>query len=136
MQTKLILAVIAVFMMFSCNKENISSINSKSIIGDWNWISSTGGIAGLKYTPETTGEQRRITFDNDSVFRFYRNDTLKIESKYHLFKSPAIDGLESTILVKYDNSSISQYFTIQTDGVMILSDECMDCYWNEYKRIR
>ena len=136
MKTKLILAVIALIIMVACNKENTSSTNSASIIGEWNWISSTGGIAGMKYTPETTGEKRKIIFDNDSVFRFYRNDTLKIECKYHILKSSDSGGLNSMILVKYDSSSIRQYFTIQPDGIMVLSDECMDCYLSEYKRIR
>ena len=136
MQKRLILAFIAVVVMVSCNKENTGLIGSTSIIGEWNWISSTGGIAGIKYTPETTGEQRRITFDADSVFRFYRNDSLKTESKYHLLKSPATNGSDSTLLVKYDYTSIRQYFTIQPNGIMVLSDECMDCFWNEYKRVR
>jgi len=136
MQTKLILAVIAVIIIVSCTKEKTSSVNSTSLIGEWSWISSTGGIAGIKYTPETTGEKRRITFDTDSVFRSYRNDTLKIESKYHLLKVPASDGSDSTKLVRYEFTTIRQYYKVQSDGVLVLSDDCMDCFMNEYKRIR
>jgi len=136
MQTRLILTFIALIMMVSCNKENTSSVISTSLTGEWNWISSTGGIAGIKYTPETTGEKRRITFDTDSVFRFYRNDTLKIECKYHLLKVPTSDGLDSTKLVSYTYTTIRQYYEVQSDGVLVLSDDCMDCFMSQYKRIR
>ncbi len=136
MKTNLILTVITVIFMVSCHKENTNLINSTSLTGEWSWISSTGGIAGIKYTPETTGEKRRITFDTDSVFRFYRNDTLKIESKYHLLKVPTSDGLDSTKLVSYAYSTIRQYYEVQSDGVLVLSDECMDCFMSQYKRIR
>jgi hypothetical protein len=136
MKTKLILAAILGIIFSSCHKENLNSNYSKSIVGEWNWISSTGGISGIKYTPETEGEKRIISFDSDSVFRLYANDTLKIESKYHLIILPSTDGLDSTRLVKYDFTSVGQYFEIQPNGILILRDDCMDCFLDQYKRIK
>lgn len=136
MKTKLILAVAVGIILVCCNKENTNLISSTSLIGEWNWISSTEGMAAITYTPQTTGNIRRITFDSDSIFRLYRNDTLKIESKYHLSILPASNGLESTKWVKFDFTSIRQSYTIQSNGILTLSDECMDCSWHQYRRIK
>ena len=133
---KLILAFVVVIVMVACQKENTIIVNSTNLIGEWNWISSTGGIGGFKYTPSSTSVQRKITFASDSVFRLYQNDSLKTESKYHVSMMLASNGLDTIKVVKYDGSSIRQYFEIQSDGTMVLSDECMDCYIHEYKRIR
>ena len=47
--------------------------DSPNIIGSWNWTETTGGIAGITKTPESSGETWSIEFKKDGTFREVRN---------------------------------------------------------------
>lgn len=38
-----------------CCSNSDENLNDNQLIGNWNWKSSTGGIAGVTITPESTG---------------------------------------------------------------------------------
>jgi len=126
-----------VMILVSCSKENITSTEAASgLTGEWNWIDSSGGIAGITYTPKSTGEIRRVEFDTNGVFRLYINNVLSTESEYHLVKSRSIYSQDSALLIVRKSSSIPQSFIIRSRDTLILMDECFDCFEHLYTRIK
>jgi hypothetical protein len=88
------------------------------------------------YTPESTGEIRKIEFDSDSTFKSYVNDTLKSNCKFHLIKSRSMWSPDSTFLIKFDLFPMLENFKILSRDTLILFDECSDCFESLYTRIK
>lgn len=131
MNRLLILISLIGFGMLSCEKE---SNQLTHLTGKWSWTSSSGGFSGTTYTPQSTGDRKIVEFSNDSIFKLFQNDTLLIESKYHLKVSKSIYSQDSALLIIYDNSSIRQSYNFKVPNILILRDECDDCFEHIYKR--
>ena len=71
---KLFLLLVLVWAI-SCERQDENS-TKESLIGNWEWISSTGGIDGRTETPDSTGKQVKIVITKDSV-KVYENSVLK-----------------------------------------------------------
>ena len=131
MNRLVILTSLIGLVILSCEKE---SDQLTTLTGKWDWISSSGGFYPTTYTPQSTGDRQLIEFSNDSIFRLFRNDTLIIESKYHLKRSRSMYSQDSALLIMYDNSSICQSFSIKCQVILILNDELYDGFEHTYKR--
>lgn len=71
---KAIFLVVIFVSWYGCKKDD-SFISSSSIIGEWSWISTCGGIAGICYTPKTTNQRINLVFTVDSMYKSFTNDT-------------------------------------------------------------
>lgn len=133
MRNKLLLISLISLTIFSCEKEDT---NLSGLIGKWNWVSSTGGIAGITYTPKSIGYTKTIEFTGDSIFRLYRNDTLIVESKYQLIRYKSIYNQDSALLINYGNGFMRQSYINNYPDTLFLRDECFDCFIHRYIRIK
>jgi hypothetical protein len=140
MRSTLFLIVILSMFFVSCAKENVVDTRvyvdiPKNLVGNWNWVSTSGGIAGSLSTPETTGETRRVEFDDNSNFRYYVNDILKSDHTFKIEKSRSITGNDSA-LIAYSLLSPRQSIMFRGSDTLILFDECFDCYEHYFIRIK
>jgi hypothetical protein len=141
MRTKLLYIIIVFLILGSCTKDIIKD-NPKtieiptSLIAKWNWISSCGGIAGITYTPQSTGEVRIIEFDVNNNYKYYVNDILKSESKFDIKKFISITNHDSTLMVLIDQRPIRQSIWFHSSDTLILFEECFDCFEHYYTRIK
>ncbi|MFD1469277.1 hypothetical protein ACFQ48_13680 [Hymenobacter caeli] len=57
----------------ACTKEGAgpAEVSGTEIYGEWDWVHSVGGIAGLTYTPASTGVATRWVFKTDGTFQEY-----------------------------------------------------------------
>jgi hypothetical protein len=118
-------------LISSCKQEYTSSTG---LNGKWYWLSSSGGIAEITETPESLGIIQITEFEKDSVFRFYRNDTLKIEGSYHIKSNFGESGM---LLLRYNGNSVEKSFSIKNQDTLILRiDLCFDCPISTFKRIK
>jgi hypothetical protein len=134
---------ISLLLFISCS---LNDLNPPKLIrdlpGEWDWLISSGGIAGATYTPESVGYSEHIAFTSDSIFRMYRNDSLIMETRYHVIRSTSIYTADTVQLLVYDSLPIRQYFFFSNDdrfgltNVLNLADECDDCFLHEYVRIK
>jgi hypothetical protein len=63
----------------SCKKEEGPS----DLLGDWQWVSSTGGITGKQvYTPASTNLSRTLSFRGDSLFVQCDNGSCSVPTKF------------------------------------------------------
>ncbi|WP_347839774.1 hypothetical protein [uncultured Draconibacterium sp.] len=125
-------ACLLMLISFSCVDD---SPEANDIMGSWNWLSSTGAIAGITLTPKDTGENIVFEFTTDSVFRQYRNDTLVSDTNFSIITSTSIYNHEQTKMIEI-SGSFRRSFSFSTSGELILSDEVYDGYISRYKRIK
>jgi hypothetical protein len=118
--------------IISCSVTDTDSAQNK-IVGQWEWISSTGGFIGEKTTRDSAGvPNRHFNFNSDQTFNFYRSDTLIQTGIFSLNKK---DGdLVISYNTKDENFFFDQRVSFQGSDTLILADECYDCYINTYIR--
>ena len=114
-------------LFLNCSNDDESSTKSQ-LIGQWNWVESSGGILGRTETPESTGKIIKLEFSNNSIKRFV-NGNLESESKYSI-KSEDYYG-EQREIITYEEYPINQIIGLN-ENYLILYDMCDDCFQNEY----
>ncbi len=125
------LMVLMVGLLFSCSDDEKGQLFVAEIIGNWDWVESTGGIDGRTDTPASTGNQIVIEFRVGS-YKKYVNGELEDEMTYKLEEGQSIIFGEKTVQIIFQNGwkqSIER-----CDSKLILHDECLDCFRNEYTR--
>ena len=131
---KVIFILVIILSIYGCKKDD-SFISSSSIIGEWSWISTCGGIAGGCYTPKSTNQRINLVFTVDSMYKSFTNDTLKDSGKFHVYKVISADTKDTSNVLQY--GSASEMFLIIRDTLYFPhSALCFDCFSTNYKRTK
>lgn len=112
----------------SANKENSPS----TLTGKWEWTESSGGIAGLTYTPISTNKTVILEISNDRI-KFIENGETRSDRAYTIQSKKSIYGEQKEMIVYEQNSEILQSFEIKGTE-LLLHDECFDCFTHNYIR--
>ncbi|WPR71344.1 hypothetical protein SLW70_15630 [Flavobacterium sp. NG2] len=120
--------LIGIFIICCSSDKNIP--DHHSLLGNWNWIESTGGFAGVTLTPESTGNTIILQISNTTIKK-YVNGKLESELKYTIEIGPSIFGDKKPMIV-YENDSKSSFELV--DNQLILNEECNDCFQSKYLR--
>ncbi len=128
------------------NTDSTIIVNADSIIntiiGEWDWISTCGGISGTQcITPGSIGFTNTIIIDkiagtDDSIFyAVYKNDSVLYEGNVRISYSNSIygkiwnfenlEGISSELLVILSNSN----------DTLVFGDNCEDCFSYSYVKI-
>ena len=128
--------MIAVFMIItSCKNEELDSRNfPDGLYGLWIWSESSGGIAGMKYTPITEGYSSVIEFHQSGIFKKYKNEQVEMTSKFSLTNGKTIYTSEIANLIEYEESPIMQSIEFGKKNTLFLRYECFDCFVHKYVR--
>jgi hypothetical protein len=130
---KIVLILVLIVACYGCKRDNSYDF-SPSLIGEWSWISSCGGIAGICYTPKSTNQKINLVFTVDSMFNTYVNDTLKAATRFQTYISPTSDFPGTADVIKYNSSNQVKFLIIR--DTLYLNDFCCDGFNSNYKRIK
>lgn len=127
---KAVCAIGFIFLMGSCaSTRSISHL--PEVIGNWEWVSSTGGYAGQTSTPQTTHKTQQMQVTSDSVFHYERGE-LRIAEAYRLIRAKSqLSNEEGWMLEGSDR----RVFVVRKDSSLILMEDCWDCFTHTYHRI-
>lgn len=76
--TKFVAVILLAVLATACSKPE-----KKVLAGTWRWVATTGGIAGVFYTPESEGFEAEIVFKG-SQFTFYKDGEKITSGTYHI----------------------------------------------------
>lgn len=130
MKIKLFITILICFSILSCTKEKIVDNTNyvktpTDLIGSWNWLETSGGIASANYNPSTTGESIKIELDSLNTYRYFSNGSLVYETKFHIEKTASLfHHGDSTLILIVDSNPKNIYFTKQW------SDLISHCYFS------
>lgn len=130
---KIILFIILILVETGCEK-NKSDDYSRSLIGEWEWISSCGGFSYHCSTPESSNRNIKIAFTADSLFITYQDNQIIQSTKFSTLVSPTSDMPGTPDVIKY-GGFIQTYFSISHD-TLALNDSYADGFLSKYKRIK
>ena len=126
------LSVMTGLAMLGCGSVTGPDLDEQ-IVGQWEWIESTGGIAGMTLTPASTGETRALRFDSERVSSF-RNDSLVATQRYTL---ALVAGTDTWTIDYLDAGSAFEMQTAELRAdTLVLTDPCCDGFVSRYLRDR
>jgi hypothetical protein len=131
MMKKIIFLLIIIASGFGCKKENSYNFSS-SLVGKWSWLISCGGVAGC-WTPVSTRTTVNLVFSSDSIYSYYKNDTLKGSIRYSTYKLISVDRKDTSLGIKL--GSVSYTYSIYHDTLTLNSLEFFNA-GSSYERIK
>lgn len=133
MKTINVLLVFSIaFVLASCQKDN--GLKNSSILGSWEWLKSSGGIAGVVYTPETQGYSQLIEFNANDIYKLYRNGQLQNEAHYTLLQDTSILSNTMVDMVQYEDGSRQSFSSSSNDDTLFLREDVFDGFDHIYIR--
>jgi len=133
---KNVLLLFLFVLLASCSSENSNVTASKKLEGKWNWIQSTGGIAGTTNTPQSSNQVIYIEFSGNS-FKKYINGKLSADHTFIIKTDKSIFGGERQMIVNDNPITYFPPMSYEIDGNKLsLSEECYDCFGSQYERIK
>ena len=127
MNIKIIL-LISILSATSCTKDK-----SHQLTGTWEWVSTTGGIAGINETPQSTGMEKMLIINDEFIFH-YEDGDLVSQSAYKIVEAPSIFSSGSVKQIEIEGSSMRQSF-LAGDLTLVLRDEVYDGFEHTYIRL-
>lgn len=129
---RFILATFTFLAMLSCRNDD--ELDIEPLVGDWDWVSSNGGINGqINDTPSSTGNTIKLSFTSDNKYTITTNGTVTNEGTFRLYKDVSnLDHIERTYI---DFSSTNRQMIRNNDETnLYLSDDANDGVESHYKR--
>ena len=136
MKIVLLITAIISLMPFVCsdNSDSLKAPDNTGLVGYWEWVITTGGIANITLTPDSTGYTRTIVITSDSMYLRYRNDTLRWESSFTVDKREWIvnhDSLNAIIIS--GSEDLIFWFSDEKDSLYLHSN-VVDGFSHTYVR--
>ncbi len=124
-----IVSVLFCLLVMGCEAEKVNS----GIVGNWQWVVSQGGIAGLTIKPSET-DQRQMIFDSKGNFSLIQNGKTTISAHYELKNAKSITSAELVPMIVFPNQdAMNMSYTIKNDS-LFLFDEVYDGFGHTYVR--
>ncbi len=117
--------ILAFLSLASCKKEN-AGLPTSSLIGNWSWIESCGGLHGGCITPVTSHYNMKLTFTQDSLEYVYQNDTLITTNNFKIFEN----------IIDFGYNTFRLAYLIRNDSLFLNTIDISDGYTSTYKRIK
>lgn len=129
---RFILATFTFLAILSCRNDD--ELDIEPLVGDWEWVSSNGGINGqINDTPSSTGNTIKLSFTSDNKYTITTNGTVTNEGTFRLYKDVSnLDHIERTYI---DFSSTNRQMIRNNDETnLYLSDDANDGIESHYKK--
>ncbi len=128
----LIVLFIALFSVISCRGEDDTE-DVTPLVGNWEWVSSTGGVGNTTETPASSGKTIIMKLDSDKKYTITTNGTVTNEGTFSLYKN--VSNLEHYERVYIDFSNAPDKMIVNNEEkTLILSDDVNDGYTYTYKK--
>lgn len=106
--------------------------DENELTGSWDWISSQGGFAGWKLTPESESYSQKLIFHEDQTYTIKRDGKLHEQGTYEI--SIIEYDEEHRPAIQYDSKEFYHAVIIELTDTLRLRENCADCYSHLYVR--
>lgn len=98
-----LLLSLMVMAVSGCVSPGPTAVESR-ILGSWEWVEASGGIAGMRITPESTGIEREIRFLDGRRAQLWENGELLRTVTYEIGKGDPDGSLAGHEVVRWSES--------------------------------
>ena len=140
---KLVYLFILSLAITSCksDSETTQETQKKSLdlAQKWDWVTTSGGIAGISITPLTTGKNYTLIFKENDSYSLLENGIEIANGTYSLTMKESINNHEMESFITFQNLKFPVgNGIINTDEgktTMSISDNVFDGFSSSFKRI-
>lgn len=112
----------------------IKPLSEPDICGEWEWIQTTGGVAGVKKTPATENYSVRLIFSKNGEFKYLKNGSMVKEGTYKILKKKTIFG-DRYVVGYSDKGYLEESVTLEKDR-LCLRQNVVDGFASYYIRAK
>src|ERR1700749_2354156 len=116
------------FLLFclSCQKQNVQpdnepTVDVSKIYGKWDWIGSSGGIAGMTYTPQSEHQTHMLTITNDNKMTSYTNGSLTAQWQFTVGKGKSYLTGDTAYIIHYMPASFDDAILKAKNDTLVLA---------------
>ncbi|NWJ50349.1 MAG: hypothetical protein HXX14_05750 [Bacteroidetes bacterium] len=114
--------IIALFGIMGCTKTTDENTASADLIGNWQWVKTSGGIAGTIQTPTTLGYTYMVTYTKEGRFLQYDKDNkLAYDESYVVSRATSILDNKERDMVTLDAATTFS-FEIRNDSLFLYQE--------------
>jgi len=125
-------AAVAVVATLACGGSTAPSDFAR-ILGRWDWVESSGGIAGVTLTPASTGHEMSLQFLPVGQVRLFEDGSLVRTVGYELLGDAQGDSVEVAYVPALWGFD-SQTATFPGGDELVLTDPCCDGFTYRWTR--
>jgi hypothetical protein len=133
---KLLLFILVISTIdYGCEKNSVTI--PQSLAGEWSWIRTCGGIYYNCSTPESTHQNIRTVYTQDSFYNYYQNDTLKQSVRFNIYIIKSQDGKDRQMVdyVTFGFNPNALYYSIVRDTLSLWNGD-LDGLTSYFKRLK
>lgn len=132
---KMLSVIVLFFALMACESENAAP-QEKTLVGKWEWVVSTGGIAGMTIKA-SENNRKQLLFTTDGDFEMFENGKSKIKTKYQIKDGKSITSTELVPMIYFlpDSTYWHQSYQLKGDS-LFLFDEVYDGFGHTYVRTK
>ncbi|MBA8986468.1 hypothetical protein [Sphingobacterium cellulitidis] len=119
-------------LIMGCASNQGTSSKPPKIIGNWQWLETSGGFAGIKKTPESSNEIKHLQITKDSIF-YYENGELTSAQPYKLKLTKSMLNNKDGWLL---NENPHKVFVQRQDSTLLMQEDCFDCFSHRYVKMK
>ena len=127
--------ILPLLLLFACRKADLPTPESENIIGEWEWIESTGEVSGNgRITPESESETRQFEFKKNGKYRECIDEKREDKGDYVMFfiEGSGFSGYELSLL---GDATLNYSLAFKgTDTIALLPSGCSECLIATYVR--
>jgi len=129
------LAVLSVFVL-SLSACGDGSDPVPGLFGTWEWVGTSGGIAGDSRSPRPEDPRITVRFDPGGTAVFRRDGEVAREQRYRLSSEVTIFGSEELPVLYFDDEDLGRVVRMEDSGTTLtLSDNVYDGFSLHYRRV-
>ncbi|MEE8404336.1 MAG: hypothetical protein V3S17_02985 [candidate division Zixibacteria bacterium] len=119
-------------LLMSCNDKPTEKVSP--IRGNWRWVQSCGGFAGTCIYADSVNYSRRLSFDYNSNFTEYLNDSLMFAGKYRIVRK-LVWGTDTSDVIVIDDYPFELIIDYIRNDSLSVSEICFDCFVSIYVKL-
>ena len=125
---------LATATVLSCGGGAATSV--PELIGTWEWVGTSGGIAGDSRLPGPDDPRVTVEFSADGTATFRRDGEVARQQRYRLASEGTIFASEDQPVLYFDAEDMGRVVRIDETGrTLTLSDNVYDGFSLEYRRV-
>ncbi|WP_345948912.1 hypothetical protein ABDD95_18870 [Mucilaginibacter sp. PAMB04274] len=122
MKKKFLSCALLVSLITSCKKTNDHP--ATNVLGQWQWVLSTGGVGPQIITPTSTGSSRSLSLNADSTYTFIADGTVTDAGTFSISKiTNSAKSIEDELITFQPNrarsTAYNNFIILKSDTLII-----------------
>jgi hypothetical protein len=134
---RLVAIACAGFIVLGCGDSVSGPEDSNSLpglVGQWEWVSSCGGISGGCITPQSSNATQTWVFTSENLFQWFQSGSLVLAGAYEIVEGELNILNRRADFLWVDGTSTGLALELTDTNTLIARADCYDCYTDTWIR--